>query len=108
MYDFLKDLARRFDHSALKADLDEKKIIKLCEEARRYDFLAVCVNPVWVKTAHELLQGSNTHVVATAGFPLGANCTDIKSLESAKAVSDGAMEIDMVTNIGWIKSGEFK
>jgi len=107
MNEILKELNRRFDHAALKADIDEKGIIKLCEEARQFDFFAVAVNPVWVKIAFQQLQGTDTKVVSTAGFPLGANRTDIKTAEAAKAVGDGASEIDMVANIGWIKSGEF-
>ena len=108
MNNLLKDLNRRFDHAALKSDVDEKAVLKLCEEAVEYDFFAVCVNPVWVKIAAEKLNGTNTKVVSTAGFPLGANRTDIKAVEAAKSVKDGASEIDMVTNIGWIKSGDFE
>jgi deoxyribose-phosphate aldolase len=106
MNDILKDLNRRFDYAALRSNVDDKAVIALCEEARQYDFFAVCVNPCWVEFARKLLQGSNTRTVATAGFPLGANRTDIKAAEAAKAVTDGATEIDMVANIGLIKSGE--
>jgi len=102
------ELHRRFDYAALNADVDEKTIVKLCQEALKFDFFAVCVNPAWVQTAHRLIQGSNTRIVSTAGFPLGANRSDIKAAEAARAVKDGASEIDMVANIGWIKSGEFK
>lgn len=104
----LKNLNQIFDYAALKPDVDEKGIIKLCEEARQFDFFAVCVNPAWVKTVRPLLLGSSTRIVATAGFPLGANRTDIKATEASKAVQDGAVEIDMVANIGWIKSGNYK
>ncbi len=108
MDEILKDLNCRFDHAALKPDVDEKGLIKLCDEARQYDLFAVCVNPVWVKTVRGLLLGSSIRIAATAGFPLGANRTDIKATEAAKAVQDGASEIDMVANIGRIKSGDFK
>ncbi len=104
----LKDLNRRFDHAALKSDADEKTVLKLCAEAIKYNFFAVALNPAWVRIALEKLAGTNTKVVSTAGFPLGANRTDIKAAEAAKAVSDGASEIDMVANIGWIKSGDFR
>ena len=108
MNDILKDLKRRIDHTDLKPDVDEKAVFNLCEEAHKFDFFAVCVNPVWVIIAAERLKGSRTKVVSTSGFPLGANRTDIKASESAKAVKDGASEIDMVANIGWIKSAGFK
>jgi len=104
----ISNLNSLFDHAALKPDADETAILKLCDEAIKYDFFAVAVNPVWVKIAAEKLNGTNTKIVSTAGFPLGANRTDIKSSEAAKAVNDGAVEIDMVANIGWIKSGDFK
>ncbi len=108
MNDLLKALNRRLDHSSLKPDVDEKLVLRLFDEAIKYDFFAVCVNPIWVKTAKEKLSGANTKVVSTAGFPLGANRSDIKSAEAAKAVKDGASEIDMVAHIGWIKSGDLK
>ncbi len=108
MKDLLKNLNRRFDHAALKSDVDEKCINQLCEEAQQYDFFAVAVNPVWVKIAFQQLHGTTTKVVSTAGFPLGANRTDIKTAEAAKAVQDGGSEIDMVANIGWVKSADFK
>lgn len=108
MSDILKDLNRKLDHSALEPDVNEKSIIKLCDEAVKYNFIAVCVNPIWVKLAADKLMGTSIKVISTAGFPLGASRTDVKSIEAAEAVGDGASEIDMVANIGWIKSGEFK
>lgn len=108
MKDLLKDLNRRLDHSSLKSDVDEKAVIRLCDEAVKNNFFAVCVNPIWVMTAAEKLSGTNIKVVSTAGFPLGASRSEIKASEAAKAVSDGASEIDMVANIGWIRSGDFK
>jgi len=103
----LKNLNSFFDHASLKPDVTEQAITKLCNEAIENKFFAVAVNPFWVRTAAEILQGSNVKVVSTVAFPLGANRTDIKIYEAARAVSDGADEIDMVANIGWIKSGEF-
>ncbi|HEX2897921.1 MAG TPA: deoxyribose-phosphate aldolase [candidate division Zixibacteria bacterium] len=108
MKDILQDLNRMLDHSALKPDVNEKAVIQLCEEAIKYNFCAVCVNPVWARLAADRLKGISIKVVSTVGFPLGANRTDVKATEAAKAVSDGASEIDMAANIGWIKSGEFK
>ena len=107
MTDALNNLSRYFDHAALKPEVNEQAITKLCNEAIEYNFFAVAVNPVWVKAAAAVLQGTNVKVVSTVAFPLGANRTDIKVDEAARAVSDGADEIDMVANIGWIKSGEF-
>jgi deoxyribose-phosphate aldolase len=108
MQDLLENLNRRFDYAALKSDTAKKAVLTLCNEAIENNFFAVAVNPVWVKIASEKLKGTNTKVVSTAGFPLGANRTDVKASEAAKAVNDGATEIDMVANIGWIKSGNFK
>ena len=103
----LRNLNIHFDHAALKPDADQQAITKLCNEAIEHKFFAVAVNPFWVSAAAEIVQGTNVKVVSTVGFPLGANRTDIKTDEAARAVSDGADEIDMVANIGWIKSGDF-
>ncbi len=103
----MKNLNEYFDHAALKPNVDQQAITKLCKEAIEYKFFAVAVNPFWVKTAAELVRNTNVKVVSTVAFPLGANRTDIKIYEAARAVSDGADEIDMVANIGWLKSGEF-
>lgn len=108
MNDVLANLNRRFDHAALKSDVNEKDVIQICNDAKQFDFFSVAVNPVWVKLAAEQLQNTQVKILATAGFPLGANRTDIKVAESTKAVSDGADEIDMVANIGWIKSGDYE
>ena len=101
------NLNRYFDHAGLRPEINERAIIKLCNEAIEYNFFAVAINPIWVRTAAEIVQGTDVKVVSTVGFPLGANRTDIKVDEAARAVSDGADEIDMVANIGWLKSGEF-
>ena len=103
----LRNLNIHFDHAVLKPDVTEQAITKLCNEAIEHKFFAVAVNPVWVRTAAELVQGTNVKVVSTVAFPLGANRTDIKTDEAARAVSDGADEIDMVANLGWLKSGDF-
>ncbi|MEE8149902.1 MAG: deoxyribose-phosphate aldolase, partial [candidate division Zixibacteria bacterium] len=103
----MKNLNQYFDHAALRPDANEQAIVKLCKEAIEHKFIAVAVNPFWVKTAAELVRNTNVKVVSTVAFPLGANRTDIKIYEAARAVSDGADEIDMVANIGCLKSGEF-
>ncbi len=103
----LHNLHRRFDHAALKPDVDEAAVRKLCDEAREYEFYAVAVNPVWVLTASEALQGSSVKILTVSGFPLGASRTDIKVMEAVKGVRDGAHEIDMVANIGWLVSDSF-
>ncbi len=105
--DLLADLHRRFDHAALKPEVTERDIISLCREAAKHQFFSVAINPVWVRTAVAELSGSIVKVLSVSGFPLGAARTDIKVAEAVKGVSDGATEIDMVANIGWIVSGEF-
>lgn len=101
----LKDLNRRFDHAALKPEVTEVDIVRLCKEAREYELFAVCVNPVWVARCREELALSSVRIVSVAGFPLGANRTDVKVDEAVRAVADGAHEIDMVANIGSILDG---
>ncbi len=103
----LTDLNLRFDYAALAPDVDELAIRDLCSAAILHELYAVCVNPAWVATAASLLRSTNIKVVSVAGFPLGANRTDIKVAEAYEAVEDGAHEIDMVANIGWILSGQF-
>ncbi|UCE25912.1 MAG: deoxyribose-phosphate aldolase [Candidatus Zixiibacteriota bacterium] len=98
---------KRFDHAALKPEVTEKQIVTLCKEARQYDLFAVAVNPVWVSLARNELAGTGIRVVSVAGFPLGASRSEIKVAEAVRAVGDGAQEIDMVANIGWIISGQF-
>lgn len=103
-----QELARLIDHTALKPDTTEARIRTLCDEARRYGFAAVCVNPCYVPLAAELLQGSTVAVCTVVGFPLGANRTAIKAAEAEQAIRDGAAELDMVLNIGFLKSGRLR
>ena len=98
------DLARYIDHTVLKPEAAESQIVQLCEEARRYQFMAVCVNPVWVKRCVQLLQGSSTRVATVAGFPLGATLPEVKAYEAQQVVAAGAREVDMVINMGALKS----
>jgi deoxyribose-phosphate aldolase len=100
-------LNRLFDYAALQPEVTEPDIARLCHEAISYDILAVCVNPTWVELAAHHLAGTKVRVVSVAGFPLGASLTATKVLESAEAVHQGAHEIDMVANIGWLVSNRF-
>lgn len=94
------------DHTLLKPEADVAQIEKLCKVAKEYQFKSVCIHPCWVKKAAEILDGSETIVCTVIGFPLGANTTETKVFETKKAIEDGASEIDMVLNIGFLKSGE--
>lgn len=96
-------LNRYIDHTVLKAVSEPKDIIKLCEEAKEYNFYSVCVNGCYVKLAKEQLQDSDVKVCAVIGFPLGAMSTKSKVEEAKNAIEDGASEIDMVINIGMLK-----
>ncbi|MFQ5750716.1 MAG: deoxyribose-phosphate aldolase [bacterium] len=101
-----KDLAKLIDHTLLKPEATQEQIVKLCDEAVRYNFASVCVNPSWVRLCRDTVRGSNVLVCTVIGFPLGATTSDTKAFETQKAVVDGADEIDMVINIGMLKSGE--
>lgn len=100
------DWASLVDHTLLKPEASEQDIQRLCEEAARYGFASVCVNPSWVKTAACALRGSGVPVCTVVGFPLGATLADVKAYETRRAIFDGAREIDMVINIGALKSGD--
>lgn len=96
------------DHTLLKPEATEDMIKKLCDEAKEYGFVAVCVNPFYVKKAKELLEGTNVKVATVVGFPLGANVKEVKAFETKKAIEDGAEEIDMVINIGALKNKDYE
>ncbi|HHX87876.1 MAG TPA: deoxyribose-phosphate aldolase [Firmicutes bacterium] len=100
------NIAGYIDHTLLNPEATAGDIVKLCKEAARYRFAAVCVSPYYVKTACKQLHGSTVKVSAVVGFPLGAATAAVKSFEAAGAVADGAAEIDMVMNIGAFKSGQ--
>lgn len=102
-----RDLGRLIDHTLLKPEATREQVLKLCEEARRYTFASVCVNPTWVRLCRERLLGTDVLVCTVAGFPLGANAQETKAAETQKAAEDGASEIDMVINIGRLKSGDY-
>lgn len=100
-----ESLARMIDHTLLKADATKEEIIKIINEAKEYNFASVCVNPTWVTTAANLLEGSEVKVCTVIGFPLGANTPEVKAFETQNAISNGATEVDMVINIGALKDG---
>lgn len=101
-------LARMIDHTLLKPDAKQSDIDRLCAEAAKYKFASVCVNPGWVKYCAQKLAGSGVMVCTVVGFPLGATSTSAKSCETVQAIADGADEIDMVINIGALKSGNLQ
>jgi len=99
------DLARYIDHTILKANATEEQIRNLCAEALEFNFRSVCVNPTWVSLAASLLRDSEVLTCTVVGFPLGANEPEIKAMEARRAIRNGAREIDMVINVGALKSG---
>ncbi|RKX20878.1 MAG: deoxyribose-phosphate aldolase [Candidatus Zixiibacteriota bacterium] len=107
MSDILTNLNRKFDHATLHSEVTEKDIIKCCKEAIEYNFYSVAINPVWVKVAANFLSTSDVKILSVSGFPLGAARTDVKVIEAIKGVDDGAHEIDMVANIGWLASDRY-
>ena len=100
------DWAGLIDHTLLKPDATEDDIKRLCEEAARYQFASVCVNPTWVRVAACHLRGTHVPVCTVIGFPLGATLPDVKAYEARRAIFDGAREVDMVINVGALKSGD--
>ena len=100
------DVAKYIDHTLLKPEATREEIEKLCQEARAFNFASVCVNPTWVKECAYSLRGSPVKVCTVVGFPLGAGLADVKAYETRRAIFDGATEIDMVINIGALKSDD--
>ena len=100
------NVEKYIDHTLLKATATPKDIEQLCAEANACHFASVCVNPVNVQLAHELLLGSDVAVCTVIGFPLGANASSVKAFEVTQAIADGADEVDMVINIGALKAGD--
>jgi deoxyribose-phosphate aldolase len=103
-----REIARLIDHTLLKPEASREQIETLCREARDYGFASVCVNPCWVRLCAERLRGSQTRVCTVAGFPLGATTPETKAFEAARAVAEGACEVDMVMNVGALKSGDYR
>jgi len=96
------------DHTLLKADATRADIERLCAEARRFEFVAVCVNPVWVPLCRQALAASRVRVATVVGFPLGANQTATKQAEASLAMRQGADELDMVAALGHLKAGDWR
>ncbi|WP_404403967.1 deoxyribose-phosphate aldolase [Jeotgalibacillus malaysiensis] len=103
----MTQIAKMIDHTLLKPEATKEQITKLCEEAAEHGFMSVCVNPYWVKLSAELLHSTDVKVCTVIGFPLGASATETKAFETKQAIEDGATEVDMVINIGALKSGDF-
>lgn len=101
-------VAGMIDHTLLKPDASLQDIEKLCREAAQFHFATVCVNPTWVAASARFLRGSGVGVCSVVGFPLGATTPDVKHYETRRAIFDGATEIDMVINVGALKSGDLR
>ncbi|MCW1927077.1 deoxyribose-phosphate aldolase [Bhargavaea beijingensis] len=99
-------VASMIDHTLLKPEVTKEQIEELCKEAKEYKFASVCVNPYWVETAASELSGTEVKVCTVIGFPLGASTKETKAFETKDAIGKGAQEIDMVLNIGALKSGD--
>jgi deoxyribose-phosphate aldolase len=101
-----EQLARYIDHTLLKPEASRDQILKLCREAVEHHFASVCVNPCWVRLCAEALRGSEVKVCTVIGFPLGATLSTVKAFEAEECIRQGAGEVDMVINIGALKSGD--
>ena len=101
-------VAGLIDHTLLKPDATRAEIEKLCREAAEFHFATVCVNPAWVALSAAILRGTSVGVCSVVGFPLGATTPDVKQFETRRAIYDGATEIDMVINVGALKSGDLR
>lgn len=99
-------LASHLDHTLLSPKASEDEVNHACNEARKHEFASVCVNGCWVRHVADRLAGSPVMPICIVGFPLGAMATTAKAAEARQAVADGAMEVDMVINVGWLKSGK--
>ncbi|WP_207942234.1 deoxyribose-phosphate aldolase [Enterococcus sp. DIV2402] len=102
------ELNRMMDHTILKADTPKSEVLRIIEEAKKYHFYSVCVNPVWVSLAAEELKGEPVSVCTVIGFPLGASTTATKVFETEDAIKNGADEVDMVISVGQLKSGDYE
>lgn len=104
----MKPLSKYIDHTLLKPTATEKEIVRLCEEAKSYHFFSVCVNSCFVTLAKSHLKGTDVKVCTVVGFPLGAMDSTSKAFEAESAINNGAHEIDMVINLGFLKSKNYK
>ena len=101
------ELNRMIDHTILKPEATEAAVQKIIDEAKEYNFFSVCINPCWVAVASEQLADTDVAVCTVIGFPLGANTPEVKAYEAADAIKNGANEVDMVINIGALKSQQY-
>ncbi|MEB2295233.1 MAG: deoxyribose-phosphate aldolase [Ignavibacteria bacterium] len=101
-----KNIASKIDHTMLKPDATPQEITELCEEAKKYHFASVCINPGYVSLCASLLKGSEVRICTVVGFPLGATTAEVKKFETEQAIKNGATEIDMVINVGRLKAGD--
>lgn len=97
---------KMIDHTLLKPEANEEALLMLIEEAKKYEFASVCVNPYWVALASKELASTSVEICTVIGFPLGANTTAVKAFEAEDAIKNGATEVDMVINVGALKSGD--
>jgi len=104
----IRSIARMIDHTLLRPNATQQEVTQLCEEAKRYCFASVCVNPTYVALASCLLKGSGVKLCTVVGFPLGSSTSTVKALEAQDAIHNGAEEIDMVMNVSALKSGNFQ
>ncbi len=103
----INKIAKMIDHTELKSNTGQKKILNLCNEAKMFGFVSVCINPHYVKLAYEQLKDSDVLVCSVIGFPLGMNTSRLKAFEAEQAVTDGAKEIDMVINVGAMRDKKY-
>ncbi|WP_416197813.1 MAG: deoxyribose-phosphate aldolase [Sporanaerobacter sp.] len=103
----MKNIASMIDHTLLKPDATAEMIVDLCREAKEYNFFSVCVNPYYVKLAKDELKESSVKVATVIGFPLGSTPKEVKAFEALEAIKNGADELDMVINIGALKSKDY-
>lgn len=102
-----EEIARMIDHTLLKPEATDEQIKILCDEAKQYNFASVCVNPIHVALAYELLKETKVKVCTVIGFPLGANTSTVKVFEASEAIKQGAEEVDMVLNVGKLKDKNY-
>ena len=102
-----KNIAGMIDHTVLKPEATSDEITRLCEEAKKFKFASVCVNPSFVSLCYDLLKDTGVKVCTVIGFPLGATTTEVKKFEAEQAIENGAKEVDMVINVGRLKAGDF-
>lgn len=103
----MNNISTMIDHTLLKAEATKESVANLCEEAKKYNFATVCINPSYIELSKELLKDSNVKIATVIGFPLGANTKEVKAFETSDAIKKGAEEVDMVINIGALKNKDY-